>query len=324
MSQFKSFLAEELEEYISYRRNIGYKKNNTRSFLLRFDRYIHGQQAGMDDLDPGFFLEFRQSIKREPGTVNKILTAIRGFMDYLVRKEYLSDNPLQDIPAMTEKAFIPFVFSSEDVESLLAVIRNRIRKSEEFFFKDLAVYTTVLLLARCGLRISEPMGLRSEHYRKDDKTLYIEKTKFHKDRLIPVPGNAADQLENYISVRNAFAGENKNPWLVPGTGQNKLSTYHIYNAFGQAVKDVGLEQDKQEIAGTVFGGPTPHSFRHSFAVNTLKSVKQRGICPHNALPVLAAYMGHTDYRYTMLCLKVIDADRRKAPVDFCIARMDNL
>ncbi len=243
MKRFKSFLAEEIEEYISYRRSVGYKKNNTRSFLLRFDRYMHEQQAGMDDLDPGFFLEFRQSIDREPGTVNKILIAVRGFMNYLVRKEYLSDNPLQDIPAMTEKAFIPFVFSSEDVESLLAVIQNRIRKSEEFFFKDMAVYTAVLLLARCGLRISEPLGLRSEHYRKDDKTLYIEKTKFHKDRLIPVPGNAADQLENYISVRNAFVKKNKNPWLIPGTGQNKLSTYSIYNAFKQAVKGVGKTEE---------------------------------------------------------------------------------
>ncbi len=324
MSRFKSFLADEIEEYISYRRSIGYKKNNTRSFLLRFDRYMYEQQAGMDDLDPGFFLEFRQSIGREPGTVNKILITIRGFMDYLVRKEYLSDNPLRDIPAMTEKAFIPFVFSPEQVEALLSAIQKRIRKSEEFFFKDLAVYTTVFLLARCGLRISEPLGIQLKHYRKDDKTLYIEKTKFHKDRLIPVPRIAADQLENYISVRNSFAMKYKNPWLLPGTGQNKLSTYHIYNAFGQAVKDAGLEQDKQVIAGTVFGSPTPHSFRHSFAVNTLKSVKQRGICPHNALPVLAAYMGHTDYRYTMQYLKVIDADRRKALVDFCIARKDDV
>ena len=50
--------------------------------------------------------------------------------------------------------------------------------------KDLAVYLAILLLARCGMRISEPVRLLKHHYRQSEQTLYIEKTKFKKDRLI--------------------------------------------------------------------------------------------------------------------------------------------
>jgi hypothetical protein len=49
-------------------------------------------------------------------------------------------------------------------------------------------------------------------------------------------------------------------------------------------------------------------------------VRLRGGSAQNALPILAAYMGHSDYRYTMKYLKVIDAGQRKALVDFSIFR----
>ncbi len=58
--------------------------------------------------------------------------------------------------------------------------------------------------------------------------------------------------------------------------------------------------------------------RHSFAVNTLKAVRMRGGSAQNALPVLAAYMGHSDYKYTIKYLKVVDAGHRDALVDFSV------
>jgi hypothetical protein len=34
--------------------------------------------------------------------------------------------------------------------------------------------------------------------------------------------------------------------------------------------------------------------------------------------ILAAYMGHTDYSYTIKYLKVLDAEHRNNWVDFCV------
>jgi hypothetical protein len=56
--------------------------------------------------------------------------------------------------------------------------------------------------------------------------------------------------------------------------------------------------------------------RHSFAVNTLNSVQKRGGSAQNALPVLAAYMGHSEYKHTIKYLKFIDAQQRLGLVNF--------
>jgi len=67
-----------------------------------------------------------------------------------------------------------------------------------------------------------------------------------------------------------------------------------------------------------FSQPTPHSLRHSFAVNTLKQIKERGQSHENALPVLATYMGHSDYKHTSVYLRVVDATSRQNLVDFAL------
>ncbi|MCP3887966.1 MAG: hypothetical protein GY702_03705, partial [Desulfobulbaceae bacterium] len=67
---------------------------------------------------------------------------------------------------------------------------------------------------------------------------------------------------------------------------------------------------------TNISGPTPHALRHSFAVNTLRRIKERGDSPQNGLPVLAVYMGHKKYTYTIYYLKLIDSDQHRNLVDF--------
>jgi integrase/recombinase XerD len=74
----------------------------------------------------------------------------------------------------------------------------------------------------------------------------------------------------------------------------------------------------------IFASPTPHSLRHSFAVNTLKRIKERGDCPQHALPVLATYMGHHIYQYTAKYLKFIDAEQRQSLFDFARSKMENI
>ena len=176
----------------------------------------------------------------------------------------------------------------------------------------------ILLMARCGLRISEPLRLRRHHYRPEEKTIYIEKTKFKKDRLIPLPMAVATDMQNYLALRDAWLAEQQNPFLLAGFKQKGLNDNTLRNLFHRAVEDIGLKQPRQIIGKMTFSAPTPHSLRHSFAVATLNAVKKRGDCPQNALPVLAAYMGHREYRYTTQYLKVLDAKQRQQL--FCFAR----
>ena len=310
MSHFKSALAKQLDQYMAYRVNLGYSPSPSLLYLRRFDRYLSEQNTGCDSLGPSFFLQFRADLKLQPASVRKILSAVYGFFQFLVRNGYCLENPLRDLPPIKENRVVPFVFSPQQIDQLLNAACKRIRKKPKHFLKDLSIYTAIMLIARCGMRISEPLRLLRIHYRADENTLYIEKTKFNKDRLIPIAKAVAEQIENYLAVRKSLLPQDLNPHLLAYQQKGRLRHDQIYRMFRFSLKDIGLHQPKRVIANMNFCAPTPHSLRHSFAINTLKSIKQRGESPQNALPVLAVYMGHVLYKHTTRYLKFLDAEHR--------------
>jgi site-specific recombinase XerD len=320
MKPFESFLAKQLEEYVAYRKALGHAKMPLRHRLAAFDRYLQQQNINRHPLQPWFFLQLRAEISNHPNTVNEILLDIRGFFRFLVRKGVLDQNPLTDIPRLPKRYFIPFVFSSQQTEVLIKAVCKNIRKKQKYFLLDMAKYMAIVMLARCGMRINEPLHLQRCHYRKEEATVYIHRTKFRKDRLIPIPNAVLAEIENYLALRKILWANDQNPYLLAGRGQAPVKDYDVRRAFHQAVKDIGLDRPKQIIGNVTFGAPVPHSLRHSFAINTLNKIKARGQSPQHALPVLATYMGHRKYQYTGAYLKVKDAKHRSGLIEFIKSR----
>jgi site-specific recombinase XerD len=322
MKHFESFMAPQLQQYAGYRQALGYAKKCIKPPLLAFDRYLIEQNASWDQLQPAFFLQLRAKISDHPNTVNTILSALRSFFQFLVRQEICENNPLKDIPPLPERYFVPFVFSPAQTERLLQAASQNIRKTPKYFLTDMAIYLAIVLLARCGMRINEPLRVHLDQYCRHDGTVYIEKTKFRKDRLIPVPQIALTQIENYLAVRTALRADDPNPYLLAAGKKRQLRGRQVRDAFHQAVKDIRISQPKQVIGNITFGKPLPHSLRHGFAINTLNQIKARGNCPQQALPVLATYMGHRKYQYTAAYLKVKDARDIAGLIAFTKSQLD--
>jgi integrase/recombinase XerD len=204
MKNFQSFLAPQLNRFIAYRQDLGYSIKPIRSYLLCFDRYVKDQKIKPGVLQPSFFLELRNSLKMGPMSKNRFLSSVRAFFNFMVRRDYYTANPLKDIPPVPEHSFAPFIFSPQQTDQFIEAVCRRIRKEPRHYLKDLAEYMAMVLIARCGLRIREPVRLQLHHYRCRERTIYIEKTKFNKDRLIPVPRSVAADLDNYLAVRKAL------------------------------------------------------------------------------------------------------------------------
>ncbi len=309
-----------MERYIEYRESLGYATKAV-ARLRQLDRYIVTENVTtLEALTPLFFLKMRTDLAIDQNTINRVIDALRGFFQYLVRIEFCKYNPLAGIPRFKRNNIIPFIFSDQETEQLLEAAWKQVRREKQpLFLKDMSCCLALQLLARCGLRISEPLRLKVGDFRANEKTIYIKKTKFRKDRLIPIPMVLANHLSGYLLLRNTLLpADNQNPYLLVSDPAKGLHNRQVRNYFHRARREIGLTQAKQIIGNTNISGPTPHSLRHSFAVNTLRKIKERGNSPQNALPVLAVYMGHKKYTYTIYYLKLIDADQHRNLVDFMI------
>jgi integrase/recombinase XerD len=318
MKPFESFLAPHLNNYLAYREGLGYAPRPCRDHLRLFDRYVHQSGADLISLDPSFFLNMRSNLAMEASSVNHILSVTRGFFRFLVRQGIFKNNPLIDIPPLKEEIIVPFIFSPAQTDQLLKAICKKMKRTNATFLSEFAMYMALLLMARCGMRISEPLHLMKHHYRREEGTIYIEKTKFTKDRLIPLPKTVMQEMENYLSARVHLRPEDQNPYLLPGKDQNPIPDQQVRFLFHDAVREIGISQPRKKLGNIIFNPPVPHCLRHSFAVNTLKAIKERGQSPQHALPVLAAYLGHATYFNTSVYLRVADASSRNALYDFSL------
>ena len=318
MKPFESFLAPLLKDYLAYRKGLGYARRPCYDHLRLFDRYVRKSGADLSSLDPSFFLHMRSNLAMEATSVNHVLSVSRGFFRFLVRQGIFEKNPLLDIPPLKEEITVPFIFSPEQTDQLLKAVCKKMKRTHASLLIELAMYMAILLMARCGMRISEPLHLLKHHYRTEEGTIYIEKTKFRKDRLIPLPKTVIQEMENYLSLRASFYADDHNPYLLTGKDQNPIPDQQVRFLFHDAVREIGITQPRKKLGNIIFNPPVPHCLRHSFAVNTLKAIKERGDSPQHALPVLAAYLGHATYFNTSVYLKVADASSRKNLYDFSL------
>jgi len=318
MKPFESFLAPLLNDYLAYRKGLGYARRPCYDHLRLFDRYVRKSGADLSSLDPSFFLHMRSNLAMEATSVNHVLSVSRGFFRFLVRQGIFEKNPLLDIPPLKEEITVPFIFSPEQTDQLLKAVCKKMKRTHASLLIELAMYMAILLMARCGMRISEPLQLMKHHYRREEGTIYIEKTKFRKDRLIPLPKTVIQEMENYLSLRASFYADDHNPYLLTGKDQNPIPDQQVRFLFHDAVREIGITQPRKKLGNIIFNPPVPHCLRHSFAVNTLKAIKERGDSPQHALPVLATYLGHATYFNTSVYLKVADASSRKNLYDFSL------
>ena len=164
MKLFESFIAPEMEEYIQHRVSLGYNGRNQRSLLRPFDRYLKENEYNWDCIEPKLFLELRRKLEGESTTINGVLSGVRNFFQFLVHMGHYTHNPLRDLPAIPVGQYFPYIFSSEQIEKLLLSIKTRFPDNMGKDLEPASIYLSILLMAKCGPRISEPLGILVTHY----------------------------------------------------------------------------------------------------------------------------------------------------------------
>jgi integrase/recombinase XerC len=206
-----------------------------------------------------------------PRSVQRRLSALRSFFNFLIRERVIDSNPAADIRAPKAAKRLPRTLDVDQVASLLAR-----KPSGALGSRDLAMLE---LLYSSGLRLAELAGLDVADLDLADRTVRVL-GKGAKTRVLPVGSKAATALHAWLGERRALVKESSGALFV-GRGGRRLGARAIQKRIG-----------RWAVASDLNVPVHPHLLRHSFATHLLESSRDlRGV---------QELLGHADISTTQV------------------------
>ena len=206
-----------------------------------------------------------------PRSVQRRLSAVRGFFGYLVREGAAAANPAVDIRAPKAARRLPGTLDVDQINQLLDIPGD-----DPLAVRDRAIME---LFYSSGLRLAELVGLDLTDIDLADRTVRVL-GKGSKTRVVPVGRKACEAVRAWLRERSALAGIDVTALFVGRNGA-RLQARAIQLRIAQWARRKGLPS-------RVY----PHLFRHSFATHLLESSKDlRGV---------QELLGHADISTTQV------------------------
>ncbi len=204
-------------------------------------------------------------------SIQRKLSAIRSFMNYLVRENLLRTNPADGVKTPKAPKKLPGVLDVDQINQLL-----NIKYTDPISLRDKAVME---LLYSSGLRLAELVALNPIDLNIQDRSLTVI-GKGNKKRMLPIGSKAIEAIKSWIKVRSQIAAPDEEALFVGNRG-NRLSRRSIQSRINHWAKKNGLAQDVY-----------PHLLRHSFATHLLEA--------SGDLRAVQELLGHKDISTTQV------------------------
>ena len=301
---YHSFLADLMRDYLDYLDYLGFSIVGPAYDLRRIDRFLvenHIQSfrqcqsrwlAQMVD-------QYRGQVKAT--TLRLWRQTFHGLCRYLVRQGWIRENPVTAFPLPKPEPYRPYVFTIEELRRFFDCLQHQAAHASNplTVYRLRSRYTFYHLLYACGLRVSEAIRLTTADYSAQQGTLFIQPSKFRKDRLIPVGSQVVRHLNDLLDLRQRLFG-------IPPQGVIFLilpqrRPYHrdwVSDYFRQVLQQLGIYRPERYHQGCYHGPPHLHDLRRAFAIHRLLKWYQQSVDIDAKLPVLATYMGHGCFTYT--------------------------
>lgn len=289
-----------INDYISYKRALGYKANgdylesyqNLSRFLSRYP--VTPLPVLTSEMVNAYI--FQGDGKNKARTIHNRMSVIRQlalFMDMTNPGNYVF--PKERIIKIQKDDFIPYVFSHDEVKKLDAGFQ-RLKKHNWAPFKTLVFPMLFRVLYCTGLRLSEALNLRLEDVDMGNGLLHIKNPKNDRDRMVPMASSLWEEMRKYQFDMQFCDGYTL--FLFPTAKGTNYKRCSISATFKQVYKDCGIRNEKGEL-------PRIHDLRHSFCTHALEQMVERGTDVYCALPYLCEYVGHRDISSTNAYLRLL-------------------
>jgi integrase len=287
MSNFALTLGKVIESYIDLRCTLGCTFRKQAATLHAFGQYV---EAGQHDgpLTQDLALEFVMSRGGTTTGRARRYGVLRRFADYL--SVFDTNTQILDPRALPSTRAVPppRIPSDEELGRLMFATRNI---SPDRPLRGQTLMTLVGLLASTGLRSGEALRLDRADVDLGEGVLQVRRTKFRKDRLVPLHATALAALRAYARARDTAFAQPQCPAFFVSTRGCRLSKAALYTAFHKACSLAGLDDGRCRSL-------RPHDMRHRFATARLAAWHRESRDVQVLLPLLATYLGHVRYNDT--------------------------
>jgi integrase/recombinase XerC len=273
--------------HLSHERRLSpHTHSNYRRDLLAFADWCDGQGLDWPALDAQHVRTYAARCHRDglgPRSIQRRLSAIRGYFAFLIREGVLAQNPADDVRAPKAPKRLPKALDVDRMARLLqapdagtaarsgakapgaspiAAADVEAAGPDALDVRDRAIME---LLYSSGLRLAELVGLDLAHLDLKDRTVRVL-GKGAKTRIVPVGSQAATALGAWLGERAALAAPGERAVFVGRNGR-RLGARAVQLRVAAQARRQGLDV-----------GVHPHLFRHSFATHLLESSQDlRGV-----------------------------------------------
>lgn len=223
--------------------------------LLAFEHWLHGLSIPklqvLTTVEIQNYLHQRTKLGLSAKTVARERATLSSFFRFLLRRGYLTNNPVRATRLPKSSKQLPRSLSESKLNSELDIQE----KSGFLCPRDRWILEG---LYGTGLRVSEFCSLKLKDIHPNERRLEV-KGKGSKIRIVPVPDFAWDALQSYLNERGVQnkIGISDEPVLAGKSG-GALSVRTVQRIVSNLLRNV-------QFGSNV----TPHQLRHSFATHLL-------------------------------------------------------
>ena len=205
-------------------------------------------------------------------SLQRELSAIRSFFNFLLKNQLTDNNPVQYIKAPKKPRKLPKTLDVDQIKSLLEAGTN-----STIEIRDLAMFE---LFYSSGIRLSELAQLNLTDIDLTDKTLMVRSGKGGKSRMLPIGSKAVAAINTWLEHRIKSITSTETALFISTRGTR----------LGQRSIELRLKQwcKKKGIAENIH----PHMLRHSFATHLLESSQD--------LRAVQELLGHSNISTTQI------------------------
>ncbi len=188
-----------------------------------------------------------------PRSVNRKLTTLKTFYQFLIREGTITKNPMNGIPGLKQKIKLPEFVEQKHMDQLL----DQYDFGEDFSGTRNRLLIEILYVT--GIRREELIGMRDHDIDIDGMTIKVL-GKRNKERIIPFIKEMKVNIEKYLKCRNeAFPGL-VDPYFFLSDKGKKMYGKLVYHIVKKHLEFVTTIEKK-----------SPHILRHTFATHLLNS-----------------------------------------------------